>query len=81
MGFSLVFGIYIFLVYKKSVNNEFYSKDFNRTLVLITVITALIVLTIQSNLVIPLGMVGALSIVRFRTAVKSTMDLVFYTGQ
>lgn len=77
LSFTILFGVYIFVVYKKSVNNEFYSKDFNRSLVLMAVITASIVLAIQSNLVISLGMVGALSIVRFRTAIKSTIDLVF----
>lgn len=77
LAFALLFGIYIFIVYKISVNNEFYSKDFNRSLILMSVITSSIVLAIQSNLVISLGMVGALSIVRFRTAIKSTLDLVF----
>ena len=74
---ALILGIYIFLVYKVAVNNEFYSKDFNRTLILMSVTTAAIVLAIQSNIVISLGMVGALSIVRFRTAVKSSLDLFF----
>lgn len=70
-------GIYIFFVYRVAVNNEFYSKDFNRTLVLMAIATAGIVLAIQSNLVISLGMVGALSIVRYRTAIKSSLDLFF----
>lgn len=74
---SFVFGIYIFLAYRVAVNNEFYSKDFNRTLILMSVTTAAIVLAIQSNIVISLGMVGALSIVRFRTAIKSSLDLFF----
>lgn len=74
---SLIFGIYIFLAYRVAVNNEFYSKDFNRTLILMSVTTAAIVLAIQSNIVISLGMVGALSIVRFRTAIKSSLDLFF----
>lgn len=74
---SLVLGIYVFIVYRMTVNNEFYSKDYNRTLVLMAVVTAGIVLAVQSNLVISLGMVGALSIVRFRTAIKSSMDLFF----
>lgn len=77
LGMTLVFGIYIFMVYRVAVNNEFYSKDFNRTLTLMAVVTAGIILAIQSNLVISLGMVGALSIVRFRTAVKSPLDLLF----
>jgi uncharacterized membrane protein YhiD involved in acid resistance len=74
---ALVFGVYIFFVYRVAVSNEFYSKDFNKSLTLMAVTTAAIVLSIQSNLVISLGMVGALSIVRFRTAVKSPLDLFF----
>ena len=77
LAVALVLGIYVFLVYRMAVNNEFYSKDFNRSLVLMAVVTAGIVLAVQSNLVISLGMVGALSIVRYRTAVKSSLDLFF----
>lgn len=77
LGVSLFFGFYIFMVYRLTVNNEFYSKDYNKTLTLISVVTAAIVLAIQSNLVISLGMVGALSIVRFRTAIKNPIDLFF----
>ncbi len=74
---AFALGLYVFVIYRMAVNNEFYSKDFNRTLVLMAVVTAGIVLAIQSNLVISLGMVGALSIVRFRTAIKSSIDLFF----
>ncbi|MCR5790921.1 MAG: DUF4956 domain-containing protein [Lachnospiraceae bacterium] len=77
LAVSLVLGLYVFIVYRMAVNNEFYSKDFNRTLVLMAVVTAAIVLAVQSNLVISLGMVGALSIVRYRTAIKSSLDLFF----
>lgn len=77
LGITLILGVYIFLVYRMAVNNEFYSKDFNRTLTLMAVVTAGIILAIQSNLVISLGMVGALSIVRYRTAIKSSLDLFF----
>lgn len=77
LAVSLLLGIYVFMVYRMAVNNEFYSKDFNRTLVLMAVVTAAIVLAVQSNLVISLGMVGALSIVRYRTAIKSSLDLFF----
>ena len=77
LAISLVLAIYVFIVYRIAVNNEFYSKDFNRTLVLMAVVTAGIVLAVQSNLVISLGMVGALSIVRYRTAIKSSLDLFF----
>ena len=77
LALSLMLGLYVFIVYRMAVNNEFYSKDFNRTLVLMAVVTAAIVLAVQSNLVISLGMVGALSIVRYRTAIKSSLDLFF----
>lgn len=68
---------YIFVVYYVAAKKTFYSKTFNISLALIAVITAGIILAMQSNLVISLGMVGALSIVRFRTAVKDPMDLMF----
>ena len=77
LAVSMILGLYVFLIYRVAVNNEFYSKDFNRTLVLMSVTTAAIVLALQSNLVISLGMVGALSIVRYRTAIKSPIDLFF----
>lgn len=77
LAVALVLGIYVFMVYRMVINNEFYSKDFNRTLVLMALVTAGIVLAVQSNLVVSLGMVGALSIVRYRTAIKSSMDLFF----
>ncbi len=77
LAVSMLLGLYVFLIYRLAVNNEFYSKDFNRTLVLMSVTTAAIVLALQSNLVISLGMVGALSIVRYRTAIKSPIDLFF----
>ncbi len=70
-------GVYIFFVYRAVTRKTFYSKNFNISLVAMAVITAAIILTIQSNIVISLGMVGALSIVRFRTAIKDPMDLVF----
>ena len=68
---------YIFLIYRLSTRKAFYSKSFNVSLAALSVITAAIILAMQSNLVISLGMVGALSIVRFRTAVKDPLDLVF----
>lgn len=77
LAVALLLGLYVFMVYRLTVKNEFYSKDFNRSLVLMALATAGIVLAVQSNLVISLGMVGALSIVRYRTAIKSSMDLVF----
>lgn len=70
-------GIYIYFVYRLVSRKAFYSKSFNISLVALAMITAAIILAIQSSVVISLGMVGALSIVRFRTAVKDPMDLVF----
>ncbi len=71
------FALYIFFVYRSYTRKTFYSKSFNISLVALTVITTAIILTIQSSIVVSLGMVGALSIVRFRTAIKDPMDLVF----
>lgn len=70
-------SLYIFLVYRVTTRKTFYSKSFNISLVALALITTAIILTVQSSAVISLGMVGALSIVRFRTAVKDPMDLVF----
>ena len=70
-------GLYIFVVYRVLTRKTFYSKTFNISLAAITVITAAVIITIQSSIVVSLGMVGALSIVRFRTAVKDPMDLAF----
>ena len=74
---TAVIGVYIFCVYKAVCRKAFYSKSFAISLPVIAMITASIIVTIQSNAVISLGMVGALSIVRFRTAVKDPMDLAF----
>lgn len=74
---TCVLALYIFVVYYFATKKSFYSKSFNISLALIAVITASIILSMQSNLVISLGMVGALSIVRFRTAIKDPMDLIF----
>ena len=75
--FALLIGLYIYAVYRYLTKKTFYSKSFNISLVLMSVITAAVILTVQSSVVISLGMVGALSIVRFRTAVKDPMDLAF----
>ena len=75
--FAVLLGLYIYAVYRYLTKKTFYSKSFNISLVLMSVITAAIILTVQSSVVISLGMVGALSIVRFRTAVKDPMDLAF----
>ena len=70
-------SFYIFIAYRFVNKKAFYNKSFNTSLLALGIITSAIILTIQSNIVISLGMVGALSIVRFRTAVKDPMDLVF----
>ncbi len=77
LAVTAVLGIYIYMVYRLVSRKAFYSKSFNISLVAMAMITAAIILAIQSSVVISLGMVGALSIVRFRTAVKDPMDLVF----
>ena len=74
---TVLIASYIFLVYRRINRNAFYNRNFNLSLIALAVITAAVILTIQSNIVISLGMVGALSIVRFRTAIKDPMDLVF----
>ncbi len=77
LGIACVLAFYIFLVYRVVTRKTFYSKNFNLSLAGITVITASLILTMQSSVVLSLGMVGALSIVRFRTAIKDPMDLMF----
>lgn len=74
---SVLIGIVIYLVYKHTFKGVVYSSNFNFSLILMTVITAVIIITIQSNLVLSLGMVGALSIVRFRAAVKDPVDIMY----
>ncbi len=77
LAIASVLALYIFLVYRTLTRKTFYSKNFNVSLAGITVITAALILTMQSSVVLSLGMVGALSIVRFRTAIKDPMDLMF----
>lgn len=77
LGITTLLALYIYLCYWFMTRRSFYSRDFNISLVGVAIITAGIILTIQSSVVVSLGMVGALSIVRFRTAVKNPMDLVF----
>ncbi len=70
-------GLFIFFIYKKSYAGVMYSSSFGVTLVALTMITTLVILAITSNVVLSLGMVGALSIVRFRTAIKEPLDIAF----
>lgn len=76
-GIACLLALYIFFVYRVVTRKTFYSKSFNITLAGVTVITASLILTMQSSVVLSLGMVGALSIVRFRTAIKDPIDLMF----
>lgn len=77
MFITCLIALYIFMVYRIVTRKTFYSKTFNISIAVIAVITAAVIITIQSSIVVSLGMVGALSIVRFRTAVKDPLDLVF----
>lgn len=81
MGLSLVLafgiGMFIFLIYKKTFTGVMYSSSFGVTLVALTMISTLVILAVTSNVVLSLGMVGALSIVRFRTAIKEPLDIAF----
>ena len=70
-------GMFIFLVYKKTYQGVMYSSGFGTTLVALTMITTVVILAVTSNVVLSLGMVGALSIVRFRTAIKDPLDIAF----
>lgn len=75
--FAIAVGLIIYLVYKKTFNGVVYSGSFNMSLLLMTVITSVIILTISSNVVLSLGMVGALSIIRFRTVIKDPIDIMY----
>ena len=77
LAVTALIALYIFVIYRVVTRKTFYSKTFNISLVALAVVTSAIILAMQSNLVISLGMVGALSIIRFRTAIKDPMDLVF----
>jgi uncharacterized membrane protein YhiD involved in acid resistance len=70
-------GMFIFYVYKKTYTGVMYSSSFGVTLIALTMITTLVILAVTSNVVLSLGMVGALSIVRFRTAIKEPLDIAF----
>ena len=70
-------GLFIFLVYQKTYQGVMYSSSFGVTLIALTMITTLVILAVTSNVVLSLGMVGALSIVRFRTAIKEPLDIAF----
>lgn len=77
MAFALVIGLFIFFVYKKTFSGIMYSNGFGLTLIGLSLVTTLVIMAVTSNVVLSLGMVGALSIVRFRTAIKEPMEIVF----
>ena len=79
LALALAFGLglFIFFIYKKTFSGVMYSGNFGVTLIALTMITTLVILAVTSNVVLSLGMVGALSIVRFRTAIKEPLDIAF----
>ena len=77
MTVSFMLGVFIFFVYKKTYQGVMYSAGFGVTLIGLSMVTTLVILAVTSNVVLSLGMVGALSIVRFRTAIKEPLDIVF----
>lgn len=77
LAISFVIGLFIFMVYKKTYTGVMYSSSFGISLIAMDLITTLVILAVSSNLITSLGMVGALSIVRFRTVVKDPLDLVY----
>ena len=77
LALAFCLGLFIFLVYKKTFNGVMYSSSFGITLIALTMITTVVILAVTSNVVLSLGMVGALSIVRFRTAIKEPLDIAF----
>ena len=77
LALSFGIGLFIFLIYKKTYAGVMYSSSFGVTLIAMTMISTFIILAVTSNVVLSLGMVGALSIVRFRTAIKEPMDIAF----
>ncbi len=75
--FSLVIGLFIFLIYRKTCAGIMYSSNFALTLIGLTLVTALVIMAVTSNVILSLGMVGALSIVRFRAAIKEPVEIVY----
>ena len=77
LGLSFVLGLFIFFIYKKTYQGVMYSDSFGISLISMSMITSLVIIAVTSNVVLSLGMVGALSIVRFRTAIKEPTDIAF----
>ncbi len=74
---ALAIGVFLYFIYKKTFAGVIYSRSFNLSIIMLTMVSSLVIMLISSNLTLSLGMVGALSIVRFRTAVKDPIDTVF----
>ena len=74
---ALLVGLFIFFIYKKTFGGVMYSRNFNLSLIILTMVTSLMLMLINNSLALSMGMVGALSIIRFRTAVKDPIDTVF----
>ena len=77
LAVALVIGLFIFIIHKKTLTGVLYSSGFALTLVGLSLVTTLVIMAVTSNVVLSLGMVGALSIVRFRTAIKEPVEIVF----
>ncbi|HIW56836.1 MAG TPA: DUF4956 domain-containing protein [Firmicutes bacterium] len=77
LALAFAIGLFIFLVYKKTFSGVMYSSGFSVTLIALTMISTFVILAVTSNVILSLGMVGALSIVRFRTAIKEPLDIAF----
>jgi uncharacterized membrane protein YhiD involved in acid resistance len=77
LALAFAVGVFIFFVYKKTYKGVMYSSTFGVTLIALTMIATLVILAVTSNVVLSLGMVGALSIVRFRSAIKDPLDIAF----
>lgn len=77
LGVAFLIGLFIYAVYKRTFAGVLYSRNFNIGLVVLPMITAVLILTVTSNVVLSLGMVGALSIVRFRAAIKDPLDIIY----
>jgi len=74
---TFIMGMFVFYMYRKTFQGVLYTASFNTSLVMVAMVTSVVIMTISSNIILSLGMVGALSIVRFRTAIKDSMDIVF----
>ena len=77
LGLAFVLGLFIVLIYRLTFSGVIFNKSFSTALVMLTMVTAMVIMPIATNLLVALGMVGALSIVRFRTAIKDPLDTIF----